>query len=315
MKFNRIIAAILCIVMMSAFACLSVSAITLLPVGNWVYHEINNYKEVEIYEYNGTNSNVFTPYSNNLLPITTVGSNAFNGNTTMNYLTLSKYITTIRSHAFLNCVSLTSVKFQDKTLTTIDDYAFAGCTNLASIKLEDTLVKTISQGVFMNCDGLSEIVLPDTVTTIGKEAFGYCDSLSKIVIPNTVTTIDRDAFINSKKVVIHCYEDSLAHRYAVNNEIDFVLIKEEPTVPETQPTEPPRTYMLGDIDDDGEITVMDATRIQLILVELYKNYTEEDVIRGDVEKDGVLSIMDVTSIQRYSASFDDGLGIGETFEF
>lgn len=295
----------LCFAVMSAFACLSVSAITLLPVGNWIYHEINNYTEVEIYDYTGTQTNVFTPYSNNRIPITTVGSNAFDGNTSMKQITLSKYITTVNHHAFLNCTALETVIFQDSSVTTINDYAFAGCTALKTIPLENTLIETVSYGTFMNCDSLTEITLPQTVTSIKENAFSDCDNLEKIVIPATVTDIDSNAFYNSQNIVIYCYKDSFAHRYAVNNDIPYVLLDAEPV----------RTYILGDIDGDNTVAIMDATRIQLILVERITDYTEEDVLRGDVERDGVLSIMDVTSIQRYVASYDDGYGIGETFEF
>ena len=306
MKFtNRLIALLLCVVMMSAVACLSVSAITLFPVGDWVYHKINNDTEFEIYEYKGTSTSVFTPYTHNLTPITTVGSDSFSGNETLETITLSKYITTVNDHAFLNCTSLTSVGFQDVTVTAIDDSAFSGCSSLTSIALENTLIETVSYGTFMNCSSLNEVTLPETVTSIEENAFAYCDNLSKIVIPESVTAMQANVFTGSENVVIYCYEDSLAHRYAVNNSIEFVLMDSTPV----------ETYMLGDVDNDGEIAIVDVTEIQLIIAQIKADEDGKASIRGDIDKDDVLSIMDAANIQRAIASYDDGYDIGSIFEY
>ncbi len=300
---NRIIASLLCLVMISAVACLSVSAITLFPVADWVYHKINNDTEFEIYDYTGTQANVFTPYYHNNISITTVGANAFDGNTTMTKLTLSKYITTVSHHAFLNCTSLSTVVFQGVTVQTIDDYAFAGCTSLSDINLENTLIDTLSYGVFMNCDSLVEFTVPENVTTIEENAFGYCDNLTKVVIPRTVTSIDAQAFNGSDNVVIYCYQDSLAHRYAVNNEIEYVLLDGEV-----------ETYVLGDADDDSVVTVLDATLIQLVLARKVEKPEGFD-IRCDADTDGVVSIMDATNVQYYVADLLIDSPIGNVFEY
>lgn len=304
MKFtNRIIAAFLCIVMMSAFACLSVSAITLFPVGDWVYQKINNNTEFEIYEYKGSQATVFTPYTHNLTPITTVGANAFDSNESLSKITLSKNITTISHHAFLNCKTLSTVAFQSESVTYIGDYAFAGCSALNTISLEDTLIENIPTGAFMNCDSLVEIVVPDTVTSISADAFAYCDNLQKIVIPATVTDIDYKAFEGSE-VVIYCYKDSLAHRYAENNYRPYVLIDADPVI----------TYILGDADNSGEVSIIDATEVQLLIAQLVQPQDDYTQIRADIDSDGVLSIMDATSIQMFIAGIEVEYPIGETFE-
>lgn len=331
---NRIISLVLCLAMITSFACLAVSAVTLFPVGYWVYEKINNNTEFEVYDYTGETETVFVPYSHNKLPIASIGEYAFTGDDYLRKITITKNVHTVSQYAFLNCTSLDTVIFQTDSVTSIEDGAFASCRALGSINLEDTRIEAVGVDTFMNCDSLTEITLPETVVTIENGAFSYCDNLCRIVIPESVTSISSSAFDYSEYVVIYCYEDSYAHRYAVNNGINFVLIKEEPTVPETQPTEPTvpetqptepteepttpvpvRTYVLGDVNCDDNVSIIDATRIQLILVERVSDYTDEDVIRGDVSKDGVLSIMDVTSIQRYLASYDDGLNIGQSFEF
>lgn len=291
--------------MVSAVACLSVSAITLLPVGYWVYHVINDNTEVEIYDYTGTQSTLYTPYSNNNLPITTIASNAFDGNTYLNKIVFTKNMTTVSHHAFLNASNLQTVEILSTNVATIDSYAFAGCSSLTSINLENTFITTVANGTFMNCTSLAEIAIPDTVTSISVNAFTNCGSLSKIVIPASVESIDGDAFVGcSDELTIYCYTDSHAHRYAVNNDINFILIDQTPV----------ETYILGDVDNDGKVTISDATDIQLLIAEIIEPYDENTVLRGDITKDEVLSIMDATYIQRYIAEFDDGLHIGETFE-
>ena len=61
----------------------------------------------------------------------------------------------------------------------------------------------------------------------------------------------------------------------------------------------------GDVDLDGEVTIIDATVIQRVLVEMIED-TDGHILRyGDIDGDG-LSIMDVTFIQRYLAQMNDG---------
>lgn len=65
----------------------------------------------------------------------------------------------------------------------------------------------------------------------------------------------------------------------------------------------------GDVDLDGEVTIIDATVIQRVLVEMIED-TDGHILRyGDIDGDG-LSIMDVTFIQRYLAQMNDGYPIG-----
>lgn len=286
---NRIISMILCILIISATACLAVSAKTVFPVGDWVYEKINNNTEFEIDLYTGTDTSVSTVYYHNSIPITSIGTHAFLDNTTMTSITLSPMVHSIQSQAFLNVAQLETVTFKGD-VKLIGSYAFAGCKSLKNIALDETQITSVAFSSFMNCDALTEITLPDTVTEIGSEAFAYCDSLSKITIPASVTTIDEDAFYNTANVVIYCYTDSAAHTFAQANEIEFVLLDQEV-----------ETYVCGDADNDGEVSVMDASAIQLVLA---SKKTDEDgrlSIRGDVDGDGELSVMDATAIQLFIA--------------
>lgn len=305
MKFtNRFISLILCILMISAVACLSVSAKTVFPVGNWVFEKINNNTEFEVDVYNGTSANVSVPRYHNNIPITSIGTHAFLDNTTMTSITLSLTVHSIQEQAFLNVAQLETVAF-DGDIKLIDSYAFAGCTSLSNIRLEDTQITSVAYASFKNCDSLTEVTLPDTVTDIKADAFAYCDGLTKIVIPESVTSIHEDAFLYTDNVVIYCYENSAAHIYAQDNSIEFVLIT--PVV---------ETYILGDADNDGTISVMDATEIQLVLAERIVDTDGTIAIRGDVDRDDTLSVLDASTIQFYVAEkLNKETNIGDTFPY
>ena len=73
--------------------------------------------------------------------------------------------------------------------------------------------------------------------------------------------------------------------------------------------------LYGDADFDGEVSIMDATRIQRLLASLI---TEDDIslAAADVDEDDAVTVMDATRIQRYLAGLCalDGTqsGSGET---
>ena len=57
----------------------------------------------------------------------------------------------------------------------------------------------------------------------------------------------------------------------------------------------------GDIDGDGEVTIIDATYIQRYCVKLPIPIPEKYVMRGDINRDGELNVIDATWIQRLEA--------------
>lgn len=67
---------------------------------------------------------------------------------------------------------------------------------------------------------------------------------------------------------------------------------------------------MGDVDLDGEVTILDATVIQRVLLEMIEDNDGHILRYGDIDGGG-LSIMDVTFIQRYLAQMDDGYPISE----
>ena len=77
---------------------------------------------------------------------------------------------------------------------------------------------------------------------------------------------------------------------------------EQPTEAPEQPTEAPApAFERGDYDQDGSITIMDATRVQRILAELEPMPEEAFLKAVDADGDGELNIVDATRIQNVIA--------------
>ena len=65
--------------------------------------------------------------------------------------------------------------------------------------------------------------------------------------------------------------------------------------------------LVGDVNFDGEINIVDATMIQRIAAEIITP-TEAQKIAGDVDGNGIVTITDATMVQRYAASLETGIG-------
>ncbi|MBE6197949.1 MAG: leucine-rich repeat domain-containing protein [Rikenellaceae bacterium] len=94
--------------------------------------------------------------------------------------TIPNSVTSIGSSAFSGCTSLTSVTIPD-SVTSIRDYAFYGCRSLTSITIPDS-VTSIGWGAFEDCTSLKEVYCkPTTPPTGGCYMFSYYNSGYKTI--------------------------------------------------------------------------------------------------------------------------------------
>lgn len=96
----------------------------------------------------------------------------------------------------------------------------------------------------------------------------------------------------------------------------------EPTtkpVPSTQPTtaqpatEPSGNAVYGDVNGDGDITVVDATLVQKHVVQL-ETLSADKQILADVNGDNTISVVDATLIQKYVVHLKDWGRTGDVYQ-
>lgn len=213
---------------------------------------------------------------------------------------MKRFISIMISIAVLLCFCATFsadtvYRYGDYTLGVVsgtDDYAFS----IRSYNGDDAVVTVpsdyggypiiwIDSYAFATNTKVQEVILSDQITSIAEGAFAQCGSLTKLVIPGSVTQIGENALQSCDQVVIYAPADSYAITYAKENEIAYVCIE---------------TYVLGDANGDGEITLMDATVIQRYLSNLPVSDPDIVVRNGDIEGEGI-EVSDATWIQRHIA--------------
>lgn len=99
----------------------------------------------------------------------------------------------------------------------------------------------IGSKCFVEIDFLKSVTIPNTVELIDVNAFESCLSLEKIIIPPSVKEIKEKAFIGCDKLTIYGYTNSVAEKYAKENNIPFesIGIYTEPTTPPIPTTQKP----------------------------------------------------------------------------
>ena len=84
----------------------------------------------------------------------------------------------------------------------------------------------------------------------------------------------------------------------------YIVVQEE--------TKPVALAVFGDVDGDGEVTVIDATFIQRYEANMKIPISEDVLLKcGDVDGDGEVTVIDATFIQRYEARIKTPYPIGE----
>lgn len=179
-----------------------------------------------IKKYNGNDTVVVIPPTISSWPVTKIGEDAFQDNTTITSVTIPASVTEIGSNAFAGCTNLTIVNYAgdwsnltiqsgnpavqdaanaplfnfefippDNTAVIVTNYKYNGAAADVTIpsRYQGKPVTTIGHAAFFN-SAVTSVTIPDSVTSISDEAFINCPKLTNISIPNSVTYIGFSAF-------------------------------------------------------------------------------------------------------------------------
>jgi hypothetical protein len=196
---------------------------------------------VTITGYTGTNDVVVIPSTIDGLPVTSIGTNAFQ-NAPINAVSIPNSVISIGDYAFASCYQLTNLTIGNG-VSSIGELAFAEA-SLSSVTIPDS-VTNIGFGAFEDCAPLTAITvgaqnttyssldgvlfdkrqsdliefptglsgsyaIPDTVTNIETGAFSDCSGLTMVTIPTSLSTI-KDAFWNCIRLTNVIIPDSVTN--------------------------------------------------------------------------------------------------------
>ncbi len=131
-------------------------------------------------------------YASVTYSVTSIGSSAFSGCSSLTSVTIPNSVITIGRLTFKGCRRLTSVEIPN-SVTSIGYYAFGDCTGLTSVTIGNS-VTSIGSSAFYRCTGLTSVSISNSVTNIENNAFYSCGSLTSLTLPNSVTSIGEMAF-------------------------------------------------------------------------------------------------------------------------
>jgi hypothetical protein len=178
--------------------------LTLPAVAQAQFVYTTNNGTITITGYTGFDWVLTIPDTINGLPVTRIGSEAFE-NTIVFTVRIGNRVTDIETKAFYECTGINNVTIPG-SVTNIEDQAFFECTGLGAITVDtNNPVFSSVAGVLFNRSqttliqypgALGAYTIPSSVTMIGSHAFDACYNLTSVTIPNSVTNIGDAAFNN-----------------------------------------------------------------------------------------------------------------------
>ena len=288
--------------------------------------------------------NLYLEYSAQLK---TIGKYAFYGCSAFTYAEIPPKVETLGEGAFQSCSGLEKVIFDGKSIGAIEAQTFYGCSSLREIELPDSVV-SVGDLAFADCDSLEKIVIPPSVTVISDNAFKNSDKVTILCRYDTqahryaklrdmdYVLFDPPYDLGDAQVTVEYASaafDGGAHEPAVTLTIggealvsgrDYRVEYKDNVLPgEAEISirglreyggELSRKFRIsnvrGDVNANGEVDILDATRIQRYLAGFDVDDPERIELCGAITS-GAVSIIDATVIQRFLVGLENEYGIGE----
>ncbi len=152
---------------------------------------VNGKAGMVVYEYEGTDTEVVIPNYVGSVPVIGVDRDAFEDNTKITSVSLSKNTIWLDEYVFSDCTNLRGVDFNGAKLTEIPKYAFQN-TEMLTLELPETITK-ICDYAFDNCDLIS--INLENITHFGDHCELWSDDY--IYLSTSVEHVGAYAFTGS----------------------------------------------------------------------------------------------------------------------
>ena len=117
--------------------------------------------------------------NNKKYTVTSIGANAFKGNTDITSVTMADSVTKLGYAVFYECSNLVTCQLSD---------------NITEWGQADVSSEDVGGSTFWKCTNLTTINIPNGVTVIPRSCFGYCSALKSIEIPANNIELGHQAF-------------------------------------------------------------------------------------------------------------------------
>ena len=245
-------------------------------------------------KYAGTAANPKLPAS-----VRRIGAEAFADNTTITAIDIPAAVYSVDKAAFSGCSKLAGVTLNTglvyigdsafagtaikelltpSTLAYIGSRAFKGCAALDHVGLNGTKL-TVASAAFEDCAKLRYALLGSGVSALNDYAFSGCAAMTGVSIAPDTLVIGSKALDGCSKVTVYCEKGCFAASALSSHKV---------------------SNKKGDVDNDGGMSIVDATRIQRWLAEMATMNVRAMCV-GDMDYDGQVTVLDVTRIQRILA--------------
>ena len=176
-------------------------------------------------------------------------------------------------------------------ITALGDYSLDYLPNCTSIQLPDSLT-TVGKFSLSTCEKVSTITFSENVTEIANSALSGNPN-TNFIFKNPACNFYKFAFGSSTDKytgTVYGYTDSTAQKYAEEHGINFIALDGQVT--------------LGDVDGNGLINAIDASKILVLCAVLSDNgtATERDFALCDVNNDGRITAVDASYLLSYCAN-------------